>query len=218
MRPSTTRLQKLGDRIRQSLDARNRARDETVVLSREIIRTSANAIRAAHRGELEPATSLVAQASDAVVRMRERLAPFQDIYRAGYVHDCQKEFAEAAVFLAQVSGAELPDPDELKVEYAAFLNGMGEAVGELRRHTLDTMRRGDLDRAEAILEGMDEIYYLLVTFDYPDAMTGGLRRTTDSVRGIIEKTRGELTTALRQEELRRALEATMRTIQDNNGG
>lgn len=147
-----------------------------------------------------------------VAEMRQALREHPDIYGAGYVHDCQKEVAEAAAFLAVVSGGSLPDPDDLGVEYPAYLNGLGESVGELRRHTLDMMRRGELEQAELLLATMDEIYFVLVTMDYPDALTGGLRRTTDGVRGIIEKTRGELTTALRQQELRRAIQDALHAL------
>jgi translin len=202
-------LEAISEKIRASLDARNAARDRTLVLSREIIRTSANTIRAAHRGELDRAREMLRGAREAVSQMREALREHPDIYGAGYVHDCQKEHAEAAAFVALISGDALPDPELLGVEYPAYLNGIGEAIGELRRHTLDTMRLGDLQRAETLLATMDEIYYVLVTMDYPDALTGGLRRTTDGARGIIEKTRGELTTALRQEDLRAALQSAL---------
>jgi translin len=202
-------LDTISEKIRASFDARSAARDEAIVLSREIIRTCANTIRAAHRGEADRAREMLRGAREAVARMRDRLSEHPEVYHAGYVHDSQKEFAEAAAFLALVSGEELPDPDELKVDYPAYLNGLGEAVGEMRRHTLDVMRHGRLEHADALLATMDEIYHNLVTIDYPDAVTGGLRRTTDSVRGIIEKTRGELTTALRQEELRKTLQQAM---------
>lgn len=197
------------ERVTAALDARNAARERTLALSREIIRTCANSIRAAHRGELEKAREMLRGTREAVTQMRELLGPYPEIYGAGYVHDCQKEFTEATAFLAILSGEELPDPEEILVEYPAYLNGLGEAVGELRRHTLDRMRHGHLERAEAVLATMDEIYHVLVTIDYPDALTGGLRRTTDSVRGIIEKTRGELTTALRQEELRMTIQEAL---------
>ena len=198
-------LEAISESARASLEARNAAREGSLTLSREFIRTSANAIRAVHRGELDRAREMLRGAREAASRIRDLLRGQPDIYGAGYVHDCQKELAEASAFLAIVAGQELPDPEELEVEYPAYLNGLGETVGELRRHTLDEMRRGDLDRAEKLLATMDEIYYVLVTMDYPDALTGGLRRTTDAARGIIEKTRGELTTALRQDELRAAL-------------
>lgn len=205
-------LDDLGVRLRGVLDDRNRVREQTLALSREIIRTAANSIRTAHRAEFEPAAKMLQGAAESLNRIRECAASYADIYGAGYVHDCQKEFAEASIFLALASGQEVPGPEALQVEVAAYLNGMGEAVGELRRHTLDVMRRGEMARAEELLNLMDEIYYLLVTFDYPDALTGGLRRTTDSVRGIIEKTRGELTTALVQRELRVSLQRAIETF------
>lgn len=206
-------LDGIEQKIRAALAAKNEARERALVLSREVIRTSANTIRTAHRGEVEKAREMLEGARRAAAEMRQGLREHPDIYGAGYVHDCQKEVAEAAAFLAVVSGTELPDPDDLGVEYAAFLNGLGECVGEVRRHTLDVMRRGDLQHAEKLLGTMDEIYFVLVTMDYPDALTGGLRRTTDGVRGIIEKTRGELTTALRQDELRQTIQAALRSLQ-----
>jgi translin len=205
-------LDSISEKIRAAFDARSAARDRAIVLSRETIRTCANTIRAAHRGELDRAREMLGGAREAVLQMRESLKDHPEVYHAGYVHDSQKEYAEAAAFLALVSGQELPDPDELMVDYPAYLNGLGEAVGELRRHTLDVMRHGRLEQADALLATMDEIYHHLVTIDYPDAVTGGLRRTTDSVRGIIEKTRGELTTALRQEDLRGAIQQALERL------
>jgi translin len=205
-------LEAIGERIRSAFDARSAARDETLVLSREIIRTCANTIRAAHRGELDKARQMLRGAREALEQMRGRLTEFPEIYHTGYVHDCQKEFAEASSFVALISGEELPEPEALGVDYPAYLNGLGEAIGELRRHTLDVMRHGELQRADSLLSLMDEIYYTLVTIDYPDAVTGGLRRTTDAARGIIEKTRGELTTALRQEDLRATLQQAMEAL------
>jgi translin len=198
-------LTEISERARQALDENNAAREESLALSREIIRTSANTIRAVHRGEFEQAAALLAPARAAAGRLRERLKDKPALYGTGYVHDCQKELAEAAITLALVKGDRVPGPEELGVEFPAYLNGMGETVGELRRHVLDVIRGGDLDRGEIILQRMDDIYSALVTFDYPDALTGGLRRTTDSVRGILEKTRGDLTTSLRQDQLRDAI-------------
>src|SRR5947208_8488293 len=198
-------LTEITESARQVLDQSNAAREETLALSREIIRTSANTIRAVHRGEFDTAAALLEQARAAAARLHERVRDKPALYGAGYVHDCQKELAEAALTLALVKGDPVPGPAELGVEAPAFLNGMGEAVGELRRHILDVIRGGDLARGEAILQEMDDIYSALVTFDYPDALTGGLRRTTDSVRGILEKTRGDLTTSLRQDQLREAM-------------
>ena len=129
------------------------------------------------------------------------LQEHHDLLHAGFLHDAEKEFAEASTTLAIVTGKSLPDPEPLGVSYPAYLNGLGEAVGELRRYLLDNLRRNDISRCEDLLETMDDIYAMLVTMDFPDAVTYGLRRTTDSVRGILEKTRGDLTLVLRQKEL-----------------
>ena len=205
-------LETFSERIRAAFDARSAVRDETLVLSREIIRTCANTIRAAHRGELDRAREMLRGTREALGQMRERLRDFPEIYHTGYVHDCQKEYAEASGFVAMISGEPLPDPDQLEVDYPAYLNGLAEAIGELRRHTLDVMRHGRLEHADRLLSTMDEIYYVLVTIDYPDAITGGLRRSTDATRGIIEKTRGELATSLRQEELRATIQQAMEKL------
>jgi translin len=195
------RLDDIGERISRNFVEKNTAREQALGLSREIIRGSANAIRAVHRGEYDQAAAALRLVRDGTIRMRSALSRHQDIFHAGFLHDAQKEFVEASVTLAIIRGTELPDPEELGVEFAAYLNGLGEAVGELRRHLLDHMRRGDVSHAESILQSMDDIFSLLVTIDYPDAMTGGLRRTTDSVRGILERTRGDLTLAIRQRHL-----------------
>lgn len=207
-----SQLEAISEKVRARLDGRNAAREKALGLSREIIRTCANTIRAAHRGELDRASEMLESAGKAVQQMKDVLREHPEIYASGYVHDCQKEFAEARAFVSIVAGGEIPDPDEIGVEVPAYLNGLGESIGEMRRHCLDIMRHGRLQDAEQLLTSMDEIYYMLVTMDYPDALTGGLRRTTDAVRGIIEKTRGELTTALRQEELRRALQQALEAV------
>jgi translin len=137
--------------------------------------------------------------------MVDGVADYADLYHAGYTQDALKELAEANITYALITDQPLPDPDELGVEYAAYLNGLGEAAGELRRHVLDLIRHGELERGEEILSMMDDIYGVLVTIDFPNAITGGLRRTTDMVRGVLERTRGDLTMSLRQEKLQQAL-------------
>ena len=199
-------LDTIMERVRADFADKNIAREKALPLCREAIRFSANAIRAVHRNDFITAQDLVGKAGTQVATAKASLAGHADIYHAGFVHDSQKEFAEASITLALISGRELPTPESLDVELPAYLNGMGEAVGELRRHLLDTLRSGDVERCEKWLRDMDEMYSVLVTVDYPDAMTGGLRRTTDSVRGILEKTRGDLTLSVQQRRLEQRLE------------
>lgn len=196
--------------ITARLDAKNAARERALAASRQMIRHAANAIRALHRGEDDAADALLAEGqarlSTLNADVRERHA---DLYFSGYVQDAQKELAEAHLLRALVNGDAPPSPETLGVEDAPYLNGLGEAASELRRHILDILRRGggreQAVRAEHLLDTMDAVYSQLVTVDYPDALTGGLRRTTDLVRGVLERTRGDLTLTLRQMELEAAL-------------
>jgi translin len=199
-------LDAIMERVREDFASKNLAREKALPLCREAIRFSANAIRAVHRDDFTTARELAGKAGSQLAIAKQSLADHEDIYHAGFVHDSQKEFAEASITLALISGGELPTPESLDVELPAYLNGMGEAVGELRRHLLDTLRSGDVERCEDWLRAMDEMYSVLVTVDYPDAMTGGLRRTTDSVRGILEKTRGDLTLSVQQRRLEQRLQ------------
>ena len=198
-------LDQIGERILAYLDGKNAARDRALQRSRTMIRHCATAIRAAHRDERARAQEHLQQAREIKEALREELEPYPDLYHAGYTQDALKEYAEASIVYALLASEELPDPDDLEVEYAAYLGGLGEAAGELRRRTLDILRHNRSEEAERLLDAMDEIYGLLVTVDFPDAITGKLRRLTDVVRGIVERTRGDLTTSLRQDDLKSAL-------------
>jgi translin len=205
-------LERVETWARSELDRKNAAREQALRWSRELVRTCANSIRAVHRHELEAAEDLLSQARALNDQICASLAEHADLYWAGYVQDAQKELAEACCTYALVTRESLPDPAAMGIAPAAFLNGLGEAVGESRRYVLDLLRRGEADGCERLLAAMDDIYGLLVTLDYPDALTGGLRRTTDNTRGILEKTRGDLTLALRQEALVAALQAAERSV------
>jgi len=207
-------LERIETWSRAELDSKNTAREQALRWSRELVRTCATSIRAIHRHEFRSADELIEQAHGLNRQICVALAEHADLYWAGYVQDAQKELAEACCTYALVNGSQLPEPVALGIAPAAFLNGLGEAVGEVRRYVLDLLRRGETDACEPLLGAMDEIYSLLVTLDYPDALTGGLRRTTDNTRGILEKTRGDLTLALRQEALVAALQAVERSVGD----
>jgi translin len=180
-------------------------RDRALGEGRQITRLAANSVRATHRGELDEADRLLAEGRERMAILAGELEPYPNIYWAGYVQDAMKEIAEAAIALAIVADGPLPEPDELGVEDAAYLNAMAEAASELRRQVLDRLRENDLPRAEYLLDVMDDIYAALVTVDFPDAITGGLRRTTDALRAVLERTRGDVTMAATQGRVERAL-------------
>jgi translin len=200
-------LTELFEAIRADFERRNALRDETLRRSRELIRFCSLSIRATHRREWEEAAQLLETARQTATQMVTELAGYSDLYWAGYTQDALKELAEAFIVNALVQGQPLPSPDHLRIEYPAYLNGLGEAMGELRRYILDLIRSGQAAAAEPLLEIMDDVYSQLVTVDYPDAITGGLRRTTDMVRGVLERTRGDLTVAIRQDQMQVALTA-----------
>ena len=197
----TDNLDSIAEHIRQNLSAKDVVREKALPLSREVIRNSSQAIRAIHRQEFDQAEGLLRQARNLLDQAKQAVAAYNELSNTGFIRDAEKEFAEGSITLALVTGQQLPAPDELGIDSVAYLNGLGEAVGELRRYLLDSMRKGDLSRGEELLAAMDDIYGVLVTMDFPDAITGGLRRTTDMVRGVLERTRSDLTLVMRQKEL-----------------
>ena len=195
-------LENIAEGIRTFLSAKDTIREKALRLSRDVIRHSANTIRAIHRQEQDKAEQQLDSAKALLSELFDNIPKdHNDILNTGYIHDAQKEFVEASITLAIIKNNSIPSPDELSTNYSSYLNGMGESIGELRRYILDSLRRNDFSRCEEILTLMDEIYAILVTMDFPDAMVHGLRRTTDAARGILEKTRGDLTIALTQNEL-----------------
>ncbi|MFL5738242.1 MAG: haloacid dehalogenase [Actinomycetota bacterium] len=192
--------------FQRRFDDKTAAREQALIASRSAIRSSANAIRAVHRGEAEKASELMGEARAALDRGLAAVERHQDVRYAGYLQDAQKEYAEARITAALVAGDEIPDPDDVGVEPAPYLNGMAEAIGEIRRHILDLLRAGETERGEELLTAMEDMYAVLVAIDYPDAITMHLRRSTDIARGIMEKTRGDLSLSLVQKDLRDALE------------
>jgi len=198
--------------VHQAFETLNQARDNALVQARQLTRLSANTIRAIHRGESDAAHKNLAEAGKIAADLKKSLTGFPQLFFAGYTQDALKEYVEATLTCAIIENQRLPKPEVLDVEINTYLNGLAEVTGELRRRTLDILRQGYSPEAERLLSWMDEIYNLLVTVDYPDALTNGLRRQTDLVRGIVERTRGDLTISLREERLQQALEQAIKRL------
>jgi translin len=209
-----TPLEQIADKIRVDFDAQTAARDGALAQTRLLTRHCAQAIRAIHRDEKDKAREDLDAARKLADELRQGLKDFPDLYFAGYTQDALKEYAEANLVNALVQGGDLPSPQELQVESSTYLQGLAEAAGELRRRCLDILRHGHSEEAERLLGEMDDIYAVLVTMDYPDAVTRGLRRLTDICRSLVEKTRGDMTISLRQ----KGLEASLRRLEDRLGG
>ena len=199
------KLEKISEQIRKNFDARTAARDNALSQARQLTRACSLAIRAVHRDETDTMNSHLQEARKLADTLRDSLATYPDLFYAGYKQDSLKEFVEANVTCALIRNEPLQTPEELVVEPSTYLNGLAEVVGELRRRVMDILRHGYSPEVERLLGYMDEIYSVMVTMDYPDAITNGLRRQTDLARGIIEKTRGDITFSLRGEHLEQAI-------------
>lgn len=207
-----SRILDIAEAAHKDFEARTLARDAALTRSRALIRHSSNAIRAIHRSESDLAHEHLDAGRELVDEMKKDLENFPDLYYAGYTQDAIKEFCEATLTTAIIEGREIPTPDEMGVIYSTYLRGMAETPGELRRRCMDILRMGYSDEAERLLGMMDEIYSILVTMDYPDAVTNGLRRQTDLLRGIVERTRADLTLSLREEHLKALLRESIETF------
>jgi len=203
------------ERIHQSFEDRTKVRDQALKQARMLTRHCANAIRAVHRDDTKLAHQHLHEASLLVEELNKIKDDYADIYFAGYTQDALKEYAEANITQALINQESLPTPEELQLEYVTYLKGLAESAGELRRRCMDILRHNQIDEAERLLSNMDEIYAVLVTMDYPDAITGGLRRLTDIVRGVTERTRGDLTMSLRQTRLEKRLQAFEQQMGEN---
>lgn len=200
-------LEQIVSAIDDELSQINDIREGALKSSRLVVQHASRAIRAVHRQEWEQAEGILTQAREIVEALNARSEVVPQIYWAGYVQDAQKEYAEANLTMALIQGRALPEPDVLGVEVAAYLNGLAEAASELRRYILDLVRHGALEEADGLLDTMEEVYSYLTTVDYPHAITNNLRRTTDTLRAVLERTRGDVTVAMKQQELKQALQS-----------
>ncbi len=205
-------LEDICSRIRDRFEAMDKAREGALATSRKIARNSGDSIKAIHRGEWGQAERLMVETEALNSSLGELRNDFPEVYYSGYVEDAQAEFAEVSLLYAVLKGGTLPAPGSLKVENTAYLKGMGDATGELRRHILDLIRKGRPGEGEKYLDVMDEFYTQMMSFDYPDAIMHGLRKKSDVARSLIERTRGDLTNALEIRGLHESMERFERNI------
>jgi translin len=208
----------LAENTHQDFETRHQVRENALKQTRLLTRCSANAIRAIHRGEKDVAEENMRAGRTIVDDLKKSVEPFPEFYFSGYVQDSLKEFVEARLTIAFLNDDDLPMPEDMGVEYSTYIRGLAETIGEMRRRCMDILRQGYSDEAERLLSLMDDIYAILVTLDYPDAVTYGLRRQTDMVRGIIERTRADLTLSLREQRLQQSLHDFEERINGNGKG
>jgi len=198
-------LREIVTAIRERLDAKDALREQVLPIARQLIRESATLIKNAHRREWDEAAQRRTTLLQTVATLRTQLSAVPDLWFAGFVQDALKEVAEACLVYALLRDEPVPTPEVLGIDDAPYLNGLLEAMGELRRATLDAIRAEDLPRAERLLSVMDEVYFLAITFDQSDAITQGVRRRTDTLRALLERTRSDVTLATQYRKLAQLL-------------
>ncbi len=208
----TNNLQIIAQTINASMEEADKARERALPLHRQSIRESSLAIRAIHRCEFDSASQHLQKAGEYLREAETALKPHPEIFYAGFLQDAQKEYAEASITYSVITSSDIISPEELSVDFAPYANGLAEAVGEMRRHVLDHIRKGEIAESEHLLEIMDEIFYVLTSLDFPDGITRGLRRSTDIARGCLEKTRGDLTANYGNIRLEQKVAALMKKL------
>jgi translin len=197
------------ERLASSLAEAHRAREIGLAACRRVIRASGSSIRAVHRLDPVEAAALASEAEVALQEAQDALTRFPAVAYAGFLGDAEREYAEARLTAALVADEPLPTAEDLGVFPTSWMRGLAEAASELRRHLLDLLRAGELSRGEELLGVMDDVYDALVTVDFPDAITGGLRRTLDALRAVLERTRGDVTTTVLQTRLRESIDRAL---------
>jgi translin len=202
--------------IRRRLDRKEELREQVLPLARQLIRESAALIKNAHRKEWDEAQNRRKVLLEAVSELKVKLTEAPDLWFAGFVQDALKEVAEACIVYALLRDEPVPSPEDLGIDDAPYLNGLLEAMGELRRATLDAIRSEDLSTAEKFLAIMDEVYFEAMTFDQADAITQGARRRTDALRAILERTRSDITLAYQYRRLSNLLPTLGEVTENEN--
>ncbi len=214
--PAAIRLAATVGEVRRTLEAANAAREAALPGCRTVIQLSGSAIKCVHRLQPAEALELADRAESTLRAVQDALDGHPAIEHAGFLHDAEKEYVEARTVIALVGGDEILSAEDLGVAGPAYLRGLAEAASELRRHLLDRLRDGELARGEELLGLMDDVYEALGTVDFPDAVTGGLRRTLDALRAVLERSRGDLTTTVLQTRLQHALESAAHAAGDRD--
>ena len=184
-------------------DKLNDIREQSLTTSREIVRECSKSIRNIHRNDEVSAKEHIENARKKLENLKSITSDVSEISYAGYVLDAEREFVEAVMFYTfEVSGYIEPF-NNFNVHPSSYIQGIGDTIGEWRRKALDHLRNLDIKKAETYLAIMEEGMGTLNELDYPDALTGGLRRYADNARSIIERTRSDITNAFINESLRK---------------
>jgi translin len=202
-------LEEIAERIESRLEEKDQVREVAIKSARAINRLSGSIVHLIHKGE--DVRPMMNEALDETHRLRSLLEDYPEIWESGLVEGALQELAEAAILLALVHDDELPDPDDMGITGNAYLLGMADAIGELRRFALEKLREGEVDEAKIYLEIMEEIFLVIMRFDFPDALIP-IRRKQDVARSLLEKTRGDVAVAVNSARLQMRMDELSRKL------
>ncbi len=192
--------------IDQNLGTIDTLREDVLQKTRSIVRMAAETIKAVHREEWDVAEKNITEMKSLLKGVREQVSKHETLLRRNYTEISEQEYAEAAILFSILHKGQLASPKDLEIPDLAWLLGLADVAGELRRHCLDAIRKGDMKTAEDALGLMEEIYRKLFSLDYPKGMTGSLREKTDTIRKLLQATRGEVSMATHMSRLNQNLE------------
>ncbi len=200
--------------LRNEIDGDDAVREKTLPLGRKAVRKCSESIKMTHRGKFDEAKALVSEARQIIVEASEGMSDSGFMMRSKGLDVAYQELAEAVNLLSLLEHGEFTPPAEYGIPPRAYLNGLADTVGELRRSSLDLLRHDDVKKAETLLGFMEEILEELQGFDYPNALVPDLRRKCDVGRSLIERTRGDLTRAVGQSKLMKKLDEAGKGLKD----
>ena len=187
-------LEDIISKIQVYIDDKDSIRETSLKYARTVIIHCRKAIQLIHQHKMQQAEELIKKASATLAELYDVTKDHADLSKAGYVENAAQEFVEAQCFYNILHHEALPDPDAIQTTYTAYLMGLCDVVGELRRKALDMVLAGEQKDAQQYLVIMEDIYAAILRFDYPSSLIP-IKRKQDIARNLIEKTRGELAVA-----------------------
>lgn len=173
-----------------SLQETELRREQTIGLSREIIRETKRVIHAIHSYRNDVSVSDL----EILVSKLKGLTA-DDPCMSGPAEDAFAEYCEAVIFFHIATGADIPSYKELNVSPRPWVLGLADCIGELRRMLLNSVMSGNIRKAEELFSVMEGIYNNIMLFDSPESVLP-IRRKQDIARSLMEKTRADLTNAV----------------------
>lgn len=205
-------LKSILEKIQEELKKKEETKEKVHKDMRKATRLSKQSILFLHQERFEDAGKCLKEASKLLVKLHKISKDYPDLAHSGLAKAAYEEYSEAQTLLAIIKENRFPDPRKLGVPSTFFVLGLGDVIGELRRRSLDALRKSDVKLAEDTLLRMEEIYVELLSMDDAFLIVPGLRRKCDIARRIIESTRGDVTIETRRSSLEHSIQELKKVV------